>query len=158
MALRVLLLGLVACLGLDLPSVETLEGWKETGRGWVTARMADLSSLRALAGLDEDIVIDPPAETASSRVDLAFEAALEGMTSGFSADLASARLATPVEEKVAAVEPEPDPASEVEAEPASRLDRISTAVRLTRQAVDAWASLIQPTAEREADDDRGNSL
>ncbi len=44
------------------------------------------------------------------------------------------------------------------ASPTSRLEKISTAVRLTRQAVDAWASIIQPTPDPVTLDGSGDSL
>ena len=79
------------------------------------------------------------------------------MTSGFSADLAAARATRPDDSVVAVIEPEREaevePVATVAAEapppPAARLEKISTAVRLTRQALDAWASVIGPTSERE---------
>jgi hypothetical protein len=182
MVLRILLVGLVAALGLDLPDSAEIAGWRKSGHEWASARMADLSSLlveaelafgaspdRAIGGESREVETIPVAP--SSRVDLAFEAVVEGMASGFSADLALMEESKPpVEEAVASVEPtpegpaagvaspEPAPAAEILAPPISRLERISTAVRLTRQAVDAWASIIQPTADREYEDGPGDSL
>ncbi len=175
MTLRVLLVALVAALGLDLPGSEELAAWKRSGREWVAARMADLSSLRieaepAPAGSPDRstcdaLAADSTAGAGSGRVDLAFEAAVEEMASGFSADLGSMKSRPPVGVASALVEPrtepEADPAPSVAGDPIaqdSRLEKISTAVRLTRQAVDAWASLIQPTSDQVVDFGRDDSF
>jgi hypothetical protein len=152
MALRIFLVAIVAALGLELPGSDELAGWERSGREWVAARMADLSSLC----LDE-APTNEPTEAAPDRVDLAFEAVAESMASAFSSDLALNVPRAPVEEAVASIKPQADLAPAVAAVPVvvepqapqeSTLERISTAVRLTKQAVDAWASLVQPTTER----------
>ena len=48
---------------------------------------------------------------------------------------------------------EPPAAEAPIAVPPPRLDRITAAVRLTRQAVDAWASVILPAGEQPTDSD-----
>lgn len=134
MTLRIVLVALVAALGLPLPGAEEMEAWERSGRAWVADHLADFSSLGVeVGGADEPA--DRPAgaglladRAVSSRADLAFEAAVEAMASGFSADLAS------MESKPTTVQD-------------ARLEKISEAVRLTRRAVDAWASVIQPDGD-----------
>jgi hypothetical protein len=188
MALRFLLVSLVAGMGLELPSGQELSSWTRAGREWAGARMVDLSSIRveaerALLGstdCERAEVIAGPAEAVEvgpSTADLAFDVVVEGMASTFAADLAAIRadrpesIATPDaiadqppgEEPpmLAWVDPEPELASfpaSVETRPAAvaeppicpiatRVDRLSVAVRLTRQAVIAWASLIEGSSE-----------
>ncbi len=45
MALRVLLVALVAALGLELPSPSELAGLRKAGQEWISARAAELLSL-----------------------------------------------------------------------------------------------------------------
>ena len=197
MALRVLLVGLVASLGFELPTGPDLASWAKSGRAWVDARAAELSGLRleaeqALAGPTDGERAEGPApstEVASSRADLIFEATVEAMASEFAVDLALMKEATPAEEAVVVVErfqerppaAETDPGPESEsdeqaseglaevvpvpapsiappASPASPIEKLSTAVRLTREAVNAWASLIQAVPFKVADDVPDNSL
>jgi hypothetical protein len=196
MTLRVLLVGLVASMGYELPSGQDIESWTRTGSQWVNARLADLSHLRAEAersiarSTDSDRAVEPtPAPSATAEVgltrdDLMFDAVVEGMASDFATDLASIEVAKPVEAVVVAIEPfvemseaacldpelevaAPDtparadlevtaasPAPSPTIEATSKAERISTAIRLTRQAISAWASLIQPSAVRVADHDQ----
>jgi hypothetical protein len=146
MALRVLLVALVAAMGLELPDSAELANWDRSAREWVAARMAELPGV----GVDEFPAVST-VEAAPSRVDLEFEAVTEAMASEFSTDLASIKSKPAVESALASSEPEGDPSPEVAVPPAAqapRTERISEAVRLTKQAVDAWASLIQPAADR----------
>ncbi len=83
MALRVLLVAIVAALGLELPGADEFAGWERSGREWVAARLADLSKLRL-----DDAPATEPTEAAQDRVDLAFEAVTESMALDFSSDLA----------------------------------------------------------------------
>jgi hypothetical protein len=189
MALRFLLVSLVAGMGLELPSGQELSSWTRAGREWAGARMVELSSIRveaerALLGSTDceraDVVAGPAEadDAGPSTADLAFDVVVEGMASTFAADLAALRadrpesIATPeaIAEQPRSEEPpmlawrdpEPEPASvetqpDVVAEPpisptqispiATRVDRLSVAVRLTRQAVIAWASLIEGSSE-----------
>jgi hypothetical protein len=210
MALRVLLVAIVAALGLELPGADELVGWERSGREWVAARLADLSTLR----LDEALASEPT-EAAPDRADLVFEAVTDSMASDFASDLASIGSKPPDEGILASIGPQAGPASstqpdradlvfevvaesmasdfasdlasigskpsdqgilasvEPQAGPASAvapavaeasspqestLHRLSTAVRLTKQAVDAWVSVIQPTAVRVVVEDLGDSL
>lgn len=101
------------------------------------------------------------------------DAAFEAATGAMAADLASDLLASQPEEAPAIDEAgsalaleTPSPAEDdsvgclanaeagdemdeiiVEAEPAPKVDRVSSAVRLTREAVQAWVDLLQPDAE-----------
>jgi hypothetical protein len=148
MALRVLLVALVAAMGLELPDSAKLASWTNSARGWVAARMAELPSFEG-----DETPAASTAEAVPGRADLVFEAVSEAMASGFAADLASMKSKPTVETALASVEPEGEPTPEVAAAPTAQappIERISEAVRLTRQAVDAWASLIQPTADRPA--------
>jgi len=150
MALRVLLVALVMAMGLELPEVTELAGWERSARDWVAARVADLSSL----GGDE-IQSESKTETEPGRADLVFEAVSEAMASEFSTDLALPAT-KPVESVAASAEPEPEFVPEVTTVPTlpdPRTERITEAVRLTRQAVGAWASLIQATADRSPGED-----
>jgi hypothetical protein len=191
MALRFVLVGLVASLGFEMPGGPDVSSWARTGRDWFNARMAEVTSLRseaeralALAAdceRSDDQAPAPNAEVAPTRLDLTFDAVVDGMARDFSADQASIEVARPVEEAIAAVDPtdgptvempevacldptadedgvdtlaeagpEPEPATAPATEVVSRVERISTAVRLTRRAMEAWASLIQPSALRVA--------
>jgi hypothetical protein len=179
MALRFVLVGLVASMGFEMPSGGDVESWTRTGQNWFEARLAELSSLRLEASRAFDAATDceradasapapvPAVEVASVREDLTFEAVVDGMAKDFTADLASINEPRPAEEAIATVEPfrempeaapspSPSPApaieSVVEARPepvvspaTSRVEKISTALRLTRQAMSAWAALIQPS-------------
>jgi hypothetical protein len=188
MALRFLLVSLVAGMGLELPSGQELSRWTRAGREWAGARMIELSSIRAEAqrallgptDCERNGAIAAPAEAVidgPSTADLAFDVVVEGMASTFAADMAAIQadrpewIATPDviadqppdEEPpmLAWVDPEPEPASfsaPAETQPAAvaetptspiatRVDRLSMAVRLTRQAVIAWASLIEGSSE-----------
>ena len=163
MALRVLLVGLVAGMGCELPGGDDLAAWNRAGRAWVEARMADLAAIRcelgaAPAALAEAEPVEPAAIPTS---DLAFEVVVEGMVSGFAADLAgspepdAAIVLAPEPEPIPTVEPtslawvdpEPAPAPFIE-EPAptpapGRAHQFASAVRLTGEALSAWASLIE---------------
>ena len=198
MALRFLLVSLVAGMGCELPSQTDVAAWARTGREWVDARVGDTARLKveaelALAGLRGRLRARSPTpvaprptsvEVPSTRDDLAFEAVVEKMASDFAADLAAIEESKPEDEAVVVVEPfremppaawtDPEPAApafeevaEAPAEvsappretPASRSEKISAAVRLTKQALGAWASLIQPPTVRVAAEGRdGHAL
>ncbi len=126
--------------------------------------------------------ISDPAPTLKASADLAFEAVAETMVADFAADRLAQReiVAAPVvvsvaaipetveptptalpsgEEFVASVESAPDAVAaspEIVAdggEACATAERLSSAVRLTRQAVQAWAELIQG-CDAEADSAR----
>jgi hypothetical protein len=189
MTLRIMLLGLVASMGFELPSGADLSRWAESSSEWVNARMADQSvpgveaekpcslptdCLQANESCHAPIVVERP----NSPEDKAFEAVTNKMATEFAADLIAkapesqpsdlepslvAVQETPAvglptgeelssqvvpEEKVEVVEVIAEPSVPVEAtevtdEMQERLDRVSSAVRLTREAVQAWAEVIQ---------------
>lgn len=198
MALRCLLVGLVASLGFQLPSGQDVTSWTRPGRDWVAARTITLSDLKATASVwfaaePEPAAQPPVAEPAPALAvapaaepapdDLAFAAITEGMAASFAADLEVARAEeaaavrdepapAPAAEAVAAADPtgEPEhesmalahaePAPEAvtpgqaefapeavtqgDAEPAaSPATRLTSAVRATREAMNAWASVVQ---------------
>ncbi len=193
MALRCLLVSLVASLGFELPSNQDVTSWTVLGRNWVSGRAVDLSALQAEAsgwlGLGDPTIkpsperptpTDPEQEAAAASTtgpdDLAFESIGEGMALAFASDLETARDgdATPAPvsapapaELVAAAEPQPmpdldpmalafpapsaDSTDEEVVEPTDpsmiRADRLASAFRLTREAVQAWATLVQPVSE-----------
>ena len=197
MTLRLMLVGLVTGMGLELPSERDLSCWADSGRAWVHARLADLPSFGVEVVQTDDVCGEPepepavkPAatESAPTAADLAFEAASGRVSADFASDqaasLASARVAAdsdatfaeaaapaafgrPAGEEIATV-PAPAPTVEVAAaEPAvppsaddetcggvafedeapSRADRLSSAVRITREAVQAWSDLIRESAD-----------
>ena len=196
MALRCLLVGLVASLGFELPSSQDVTSWTALGQNWVSARSADLSALQAeatgwLTATDPTLrprtdqvataeaepmaVAEATTEAAASPADLAFDSIGEGMALAFGTDLEAiraegatdARKLEAASEVVATVEPQPQPEDErmTLAFPAPsadltdeegmdqdeiaaiRADRLSSAVRLTREAVQAWASVIESVGD-----------
>ena len=204
MALRCLLVSMVACLGFDLPTARDLSSWTMTGRDWVSSRVVDLSALQAEASgwlSSNDPTMNRPVEApavASTEVstpapaltteessltaDLAFDSINEGMALSFADDLEATRTqqalaepavaASPVESTETIVAAEPAPAVEPAATPEvdslalafpaadagstedeatetapSQDERIASAVRLTREAVQAWAAVIQPVGD-----------
>jgi len=194
MALRFVLLGLVASMGFEMPSTQDLASWSRSGREWFDARLADVSCLRAEAARAFDVAANgervaeaPAPEVAPTRDDLTFDAVVDGMAKDFSTDLAAleAEKTLEFEEALTVVEPfremppavvgigqpEPEPsmdpavgevavaapaavpAQAVETE--SRVAKISAALRLTRQAMSAWAALIQPSPSATPEEDPG---
>jgi hypothetical protein len=108
-------------------------------------------------------------EIARMRADVTFENVVEGQIAEFRTDLAAIEAARPlpdeapvviaVETPAPSVEP-PDPGcfdQEIEIDPpvnsvpmveqGASIERLNSAVRLTRQALSAWASLIEPNPE-----------
>lgn len=187
MALRCLLVSLVASLGFELPSGQDVTAWTTSGGDWISARTVDLSALGAEAsgwlGINDptmkprtEVLVATPApsptgndESASPSTDLAFDSINEGMARAFADDsetalaetvpVALAQEATPATsveilrqpaaDSLALAFPAPATAAtdeegddSVTSTPAP-VDRLSSAVRLTRDAVEAWASLVQ---------------
>ena len=186
MTLRIMLVGLVASLGFELPSDGDLSCWSHSGREWVAARLADFSGPRREAdppvaeGVGRAVAEAPAlAEASHADADLIFEVASETMATDFAADLlalqsespgpddaptpaeapviasvglpAGEDLATPdapaVEVVASSESVEADEASIEEEHDAPSVARLSNAVRLTREAVQAWAELIQESPE-----------
>lgn len=196
MALRCLLVSLVASLGFDLPSGRDVTSWKVMGRDWAAARAVDLATLGAEAsgwlGAEDsagrppvaDAVAAPsvsvpapeaaPTATGSAERDLVFDAVGQELAAALAADrrqLVEALVPPAPAAEAPAIEvaglaggeptgrpdrgavdlafPAPDAsatadevADELEAQPDAP-GRLSSAVRLTRDAVRAWASLMQ---------------
>ena len=190
MTLRIMLLGLVASMGIELPSDADVSSWTRSGRDWVNARLVDLSGRSveadpADAGPADCHQASTPtgspvvavAEDSTASADNAFEAVSGAMAADFSADLMAiqaeessteaAPVALVVLETPAVGLPDGEEtmcqaarADEAEAvgpgeptiesdESPSRLERVSSAVRLTREAVHAWAALIEESAEED---------
>ena len=189
MTLRIMLLGLVASLGLELPSGADVSGRAQAGSDLADARTLDRSGTGSEVKLDLAQVSDchqahaaiespTPADDAEKASDLAFEAAMQGLGADLLADHADrptvdacpmlaigepATIGLPEGEEMGCLVALADQgtASEVEAqvevesgvevesmgESPSRLDRVSSAVRLTREAVQAWAEVLQPAVE-----------
>ena len=190
MTLRIMLMGLVASMGIELPSEADVSSWTRSGRDWVGARVVDLSGPsveadRADAGPTDCHQASMPAGSPAIAVaedsvgsdDMAFEAVSAGMAADFTADLLTMQVEGPPSESVpvtlasdeAPAVGLPDgeemmslaaTADEAEAqvvesgdepievnETTSRLERVSSAVRLTREAVQAWATLMQESTE-----------
>lgn len=200
MTLRIMLLGLVASMGFELPSGADVSRWMDSSRNWVVATVADPSG-RCVEAVPADvlptdccqaqeschapIVVEQP----KSCDDKAFEAVSNAMAGEFAADLVVAAKASepeaidpipavaevvetpavglPAGEEVpclvvAETKAEVAEVAEVVAEEPSveavelnetrdavheRLERISTAVRLTREAAQAWAEVIDEPAD-----------
>ena len=192
MTLRIMLMGLVASMGIELPSEADVSSWTRSGRDWVGARMVDLSgpSVEAdradaeptdcqQASMPAGSPVIAVAEDSVASDDMAFEAVSAGMAADFTADLLTMQVEEPPSESVpvtlasdeAPAVGLPDgeemmslatPADEAEAqtqavesgdepievnETTSHLERISSAVRLTREAVQAWTTLMRESTE-----------
>ena len=104
MTLRIMLLGLVASMGFELPSGAQVSCWTQSGRDWVLATAADRSvpeveADRPDAGLADCHQAEAPAPIERSIVavepkaddDSAFVAASEAMAADFAADLMTMR-------------------------------------------------------------------
>src|SRR4051812_11644383 len=118
MALRFLLVSLVAGVGVGMPSGRGVSRWGASGRGGGGGRMGELGSIKLGPEQAEEAVA--VAET-SPVSDLAFDVVVEGMAADFAADLASVVPDRPAPEvlveegrsadpsPVAWVDPEPAP-------------------------------------------------
>jgi hypothetical protein len=187
MALRIILMGLVASMGFDVPSGPEFSSWTQSGRAWVHARMVDLTGSDVEADqpdaeptgclqADASITVEP-----SPSVDKTFVDVSEAMVAGFVADamtMTNEPSTTEAAPATLAGEPAPvglpfgeelpgwastgsdtDPAGTVESkevageettltdEAPTRLDRISSAVQLSRDAVQAWTNLMREAAD-----------
>jgi len=194
MTLRIMLMGLVASMGYDLPSGPDLSCWAQAGRDWVHSRMADLTGSEVEAdcpdlGLTDchrakaPVSIEPSviAEEVKVSDDSAFVAVSEAMVGEFAADLMTIRDETsPVEDAPVMVAGDAPPvglpggeeltvqvspvgeaekadvfkSDDMPSETTDETDKappqadLSSAIRLTREAVQAWANLMpQPSDE-----------
>jgi hypothetical protein len=112
MTLRIMLVGLVASMGFELPSSGDLSCWTQSSREWVNARMADLTGSFAEADrlgsgstgclqAESPDSIEPPIIAGSVKPsdDAAFVAVSEAMVIGFMADtMPTAGMPLPVED------------------------------------------------------------
>ncbi len=183
MTLRIMLVGLVTSLGLELPSGADVSSWAEAQSTWVRAAMLDQSAtgdeappvLAQVADRHQAGETPEAPATACPNADPS-DAAFEAASGAMTADLAADLLASLPEEAPAIDEAEPalaleapspaedesvgclavaeagdemDERDEVafEAEPTPTVDRVSSAVRLTREAVQAWVDVLQQDAE-----------
>lgn len=190
MTLRIMLVGLVASMGFELPSDAQVACWTQSGRDWVLATVADRSGPVVEADRPDDGPADchqaeafvstersVVAGEAKADDDTAFVAASEAMAADFAADLSAMReerssaeddpamlaVATPpvglpdgeelsvppslaAEDDLADVVASDEATIETEEAP-SRADRVSSAIRLTRDAAQAWADLMMDSAE-----------
>lgn len=129
MALRLILVGLVASMGFEPPSMTRVESWGRTGQQWVVAQSSALMSMvsgpvaiETAASEEPDAApaeapalaaAEPAAPAAPEAVDdLTFEVVVEGMAVQFGDDLAMMTPA-PAPAVVAATTPAPAPAEPV---------------------------------------------
>ncbi len=192
MALRMMLVSLVACMGLEIPNQGDFTSWAQSGREWIASGLADPEPTIE--------VTRPPAVAARTRADddRNFEAISEEMAASFAAELVASRaeetgpadapamtrapeptsvglpegeeiasLTAPADEAIAvasddeptdtlsgadeaiAVASDDEPADTLSGadEAPSRDDRLSSAVRLTREAARAWGAVMQDAPE-----------
>jgi hypothetical protein len=148
MTLRIMLVGLVASMGFELPGTGDFSSWTQSGREWVSARMADLTGpvveadglgsgptgclqAESLDSIKSSVVAEP----VKTSEDAAFAAISEAMATEFAAD-AVLTAKTPL-----AVESEPTTLA-VEAPPVGLPDGEELAAQV------ATASVVE-TAETE---------
>jgi hypothetical protein len=101
MAVRLLLVGLVIGLGIDMPSRDEVASWSHIGTAWVQARIDGLLGPEAVAEAQPDpdvgfaAIVDDMALAfaAEPKPDRAFSAIVDDMAASFAADLA--RVAPP---------------------------------------------------------------
>ena len=186
MALRCLLVSLVASLGFELPSQQDFKSWTLASEGWVTARAGEVATFgtdasRWLKG-SESAQLLTAASTLNNEValattepvpideDLSFESITEGMVLAFITEadqiraeeeqppapdaepaLVAAVGSTMIDEAemMALAFPAPGADSTVDEEndlsiaPRPHAGRLTSAVRLTQAAVQAWAVVVQ---------------
>ena len=154
MLLRALLVCLVICLGLELPTRAEVTSLVDSGRNWCTIRAEEWDARMPddMAAFSAD-----QAAAAPAAEDAAFASVMDETAATFAADLAPAAADRAFESLVdetavtfaadlalnAAPAPEAAPSAvTVEEEPGSRERRLAEAVRLTGRAVHAWVDLL----------------
>jgi hypothetical protein len=193
MTIRIMLMGLVASLGFELPSGSDVSRWAQAGSAWAQGRMTEQSGPEVEAKLDRaglsdcrqaEVTPEVPSLVSEeeAEVDWAFRAVSEGMAADLAADLLASHrdeeptresglceagepasvglpegeevgcLVVPADESSAAVtasvdEDMPDDSDGTTEVSPERTDRVSAAVRLTREAVRAWAGLMLQSDE-----------
>ena len=136
MALRCLLVSLVATLGFELPSGQDVTSWTMSGQSFVAARAGDVASMGSTAsgwlGLNDSdsvakligptlaaesaqVVASAETAAATSSADLAFESVGEGTVLTFADDILAAPAG--VETPLPATEVEPVMVAAADAEP-----------------------------------------
>ena len=164
MTLRIMLLGLVASLGLELPSRADVEGWATAGAAFAYSATEGLSSPRVEVAARPDLAdgadrhqaedsfdASPFVGEEAADADMAFAGAAETLTSDLSADLAANPLDRSLveDESAGCLLAEAAEADAMASDQATATtsdeptDRVISAVRLTREAIQAWASLLQ---------------
>ena len=203
MALRCLLVSLVASLGFELPSNQDVTSWTISGRNWVSTRAVELTALQAEAsgwlGLNdptmqpkpEPVAADRSGARCSGRVGdrsdrftrrprLRLDRRRDGPGVRYRPGSRTSRGSDPRSRSRCGprggcdrqtVQPQPEARVDDPGVPRplgrfdrrrkrrnwtmlhpTRLDRLSSAVRLTCEAVQAWASVIQTVGD-EVDSD-----
>ena len=164
MGFRVLLVGVVAGLGLDLPNGSDLQRWLATGRGWVEQQVSAWTIEPAAEGPDQVVAADAAPAAPTAVADQVFDAAVDEMKAAFAERPAAVAVAEAPSASFEPIEPAEDlypglafalnrqadglgePATLVEP-PSPRVtttgDRLATAVKLTGAAVHAWMDLLR---------------
>ncbi len=173
MLLRLFLVSVATSMGLELPSSRDVSCWTESGEAWVNAQLCDRTApgvqvvpatesvaARPLAEADQafEVVSGELAAAFAADPVVTSEELPTVATAGDAAPAGVIELAAvglPDGEELAtvvgvdsAVEPGSiatidQPAVEVEDEAPSRADQLALAIRLSREAAQAWAAVIQ---------------
>ena len=95
MLLRVMLVGMVTSLGLELPTENDVDSWSQAGRDWCQARLAEWDAPPALAMMPDDanafapdrpeLAAEVPNPVEAGR-DLAFAAVMDETVNAFAAE------------------------------------------------------------------------
>jgi hypothetical protein len=194
MTLRIMLLGVVASMGFELPSGSDISCWANSAQRWVDAtksdqsrhcveaEKADVLPSNCLLTSTESCRAPMAVEPTKACDDEPFDAVSHAMAADFVADLLVKgpkpealepqpliveilevpATGLPSGEEVAIVEITAEKvevaqvsedlsviedAKDVTSAMHERLDRIASAIRLTREAVQAWAEAIEPSDE-----------
>jgi hypothetical protein len=162
MALRFLLVSLVAGLGVNMPSGDEFSSWAQSGREWVQARIDGFRGVESNSGIETE------------REDAEFDLVVDEMAATFVTDLASldrpksdillgADVLEVAEDEIVEAEPVVDRSERVAASNEQAMDdceaeestvspataesarssRIASAFQLTKQAADAWMSVLR---------------
>ena len=176
MGLRIMLLGLVVGMGVELPSADRFESWASQGRQFATSVWTEVQALRnGTEASPEAAKIE--ARQLAAKADRTFDAAMDAVATEIAADLALiAKANDPVRNEIAEIDAEGveapttvdvasdaefpdgpdamdvaalDEVSEPDADRGEDEERLTSAVRLTRDAVGAWIDLLKsPSATR----------
>ncbi len=173
MALRIVLLGLVVGMGAELPSADRFEAWASKGKQLASSVWDEFQSLRSGTEADADRA-QIEARKLVAKADKAFDEAMDAVAKDFTADLAMIEKAREPEQvateiaqldeqgvdDAAAVEVAMDSdfpagpnamdvdAVEEVADEQPEQERLSSAVKLTREAMGAWLELLSKPSTR----------